>query len=91
MPKISQQISAFPGEVINFLTFLSVVYELWDENAPTFSTTCFFMVGILLLLIDSYFIHCQWKLQRNRSFVCCVNCSVGTMDDLISDILKRFG
>mmetsp|Transcript_26753 Transcript_26753/g.39577 ORF Transcript_26753/g.39577 Transcript_26753/m.39577 type:complete len:152 (-) Transcript_26753:1788-2243(-) len=86
MPKISQRISAVRGEVINFLTFLSVVWELWDENEPSFITSFFVVIGILLLIIDSYFIHCQWNLQRSRSCACFVNCSVGTLDDLISDL-----
>lgn len=56
----SQRIRAVRPEVINALSFLSVVSSLFEEKS--FSIPCwilFVMTGIVILAIDCYFIYCH--------------------------------
>jgi hypothetical protein len=63
----SQRIRAVRSEVINALSFLSVVSSLFYEGSFSIPWILFLMTGIVILTIDCYFIHCQWMLKTNHA------------------------
>jgi hypothetical protein len=63
----SQRIRAVRSEVINALSFLSVVSSLFYEGSFSITWLLFLMTGIVILAIDCYFIHCQWMLKTNHA------------------------
>jgi hypothetical protein len=90
---ISKRIRAVRSEVINALSFLSVVLTLHKEEAPSVWVNLFFASGLLILLIDCYFIHCQWMLKTNHGLpILCTTIlrqrsrKVQALDDLLSDL-----
>lgn len=84
-PSLKHRIKAVRGEIINFLSFLSIVWTLWDDESSLLSRI-FVLTGILILGIDGYFIRCQWTFQPSRAIFCGVRCSTGALDDLLSDL-----
>lgn len=92
---LAQRIRAVRSEVINALSFLSVVMTLHREEQFSFKYVVFLITGALIILIDCYFIHCQWTLKTNHAipFRCFLNktqtpnaASIGALDDLLSDL-----
>lgn len=89
--KMSERIRAVRPEVINFLSFLSVVWALLLEENMGAGTILFGVTGICILIIDVYFIHNQWLLQKNHRLPL-LSCSwtrgrkVDELDDLLSDL-----
>jgi hypothetical protein len=69
MPAVttSQRIHAVKPEVINALSFLSVLRSLYYEHAVSITWKLFLITGIVILTIDCYFIHCQWMLKTNHA------------------------
>jgi hypothetical protein len=63
----SQRIRAVKSEVINALSFLSVILSLFEEQAVSISWFFFLMTGVIILAIDCYFIHCQWMLKTSHA------------------------
>lgn len=84
MPSTKQRIKAVRGEVINFLSFLSVVWTLWEDE-KSHMATLFVLTGVIILVIDCYFIRCQWKLQSHRALLG-TRCKMTSLDDLMSDL-----
>jgi hypothetical protein len=98
----SQRIRAVRSEVINALSFLSVVSSLFYEGSFSITWILFLITGIVILTIDCYFIYCQWMLKTNHAIpVVCRGImatkagsddddkrrpSVGALDDLLSDL-----
>jgi hypothetical protein len=66
-PTTSQRIRAVEPEVINALSFLSVILTLFEEQAVSISWIFFLTTGVIILVIDCYFIHCQWMLKTNHA------------------------
>jgi hypothetical protein len=64
---MSQRIRAVRSEVINALSFLSVISSLFYEGSFSITWLLFLMTGIVILTIDCYFIHCQWMLKTNHA------------------------
>jgi hypothetical protein len=81
----SQRIRAVRSEVINALSFLSVVSSLFYEGSFSITWIIFLLTGIVILTIDCYFIHCQWMLKTNHAIpVVCrgiMSAKPGTDDD----------
>ena len=69
-PTIKQRVKAVRGEVINALSFLSVVWSLHDEESGTLATV-FVVIGLGILIIDCYFIYCQWMMMKNHAIYPC--------------------
>jgi hypothetical protein len=84
MASIKKRIKAVRGEVINFLSFLSVVWTLWEDESST-KATIFILSGIMILMIDGYFIRCQWNFKSNRAILG-TRCKTASLDDLLSDL-----
>jgi hypothetical protein len=63
----SQRIRAVRSEVINALSFLSVISSLFYEGSFSITWLLFLMTGIVILTIDCYFIYCQWMLKTNHA------------------------
>jgi len=86
----SQRIKAVRPEVINALSFLSVIATLYDEQEYSLIKAVFILTGICILAIDCYFIHCQWNLKTSHAIpVLCtgiVSRRIGALDDLLSDL-----
>ena len=89
-----QRLRAVRSEIINALSFLSILLTLREEQELSVSCFLFLLSGFLILLIDCYFIHCQWSLQKNHALpLVCTSCcnspttrSVGALDDILSDL-----
>ena len=90
-PLLSTRIRAVRPEVINFLSFLSVVSTFWMEEVSSIVKFLFLTTGLLILTIDAYFIHCQWSLQKSHAIpflskTSGSRSSTNALDDLLSDL-----
>lgn len=84
----SQRIRAVRPEVINALSFLSVVWTLFDEEGPSFRKTLFILTGICILLIDFFLFTANGISRRIMPFLS--KRSTEALDDLLSDLPQSF-
>jgi len=93
--RTSKRIRAVRSEVINFLSFLSVVWTLFKEESMSLTCGLFLVTGLIILVIDAYFIYCQWQLKKSHAIpVICTGVvpaprrlrNVNALDDLLSDL-----
>jgi len=86
-PLTSQRVRAVRGEIINALSFLSVLSTLWqDEGLASIGEVFFLIIGWGILAIDAYFIYCQWNLQHHHPLPYLKRMPLAALDDLVSDL-----
>lgn len=85
-PTKSQRIRAIRPEVINSLSFLSVVLSLYEEGESSFLKFIFLLTGCIIFGLDVYFIYCQWHLKTTHAIPCFKGQSTQALDDLLSDL-----
>lgn len=98
----ANRIHAIKPEVINFMSFSSLVWELMTSPMKdlSFLTTLFMLLGIMILCLDAYFIYCQWMQKSSRAVTTFLppnvrrfiphSYSLNDLDDLLSDMPQAF-
>jgi hypothetical protein len=88
---LKRRIRAVRPEVINALSFASVVWTLHDEQPRSALKSLFLLSALVILSIDLYFIRCEWQLKQHRAIPFLRQFyqkahMVGFWDDLLSDL-----
>ena len=65
---LSKRIRAVRSEVINSMSFFGILHTAFsDVGFASIGSGIFLLTGVVIFVIDCYFIYCQWMLKTNHA------------------------